>query len=118
MMTNFRCEYGIVICDMIMNNILNQIKDVVSAKEPTAKIMLFGSRARGDAKEDSDWDIIILLDKDRITSSDIDNISYPVRELGWQIDAMINPLLYTQNEWKKKSFTPFYKNVMKEGIAI
>ena len=80
--------------------------------------ILFGSRARGDARNDSDWDVLILLDKDRITQSDIDEVSYPIRELGWKLDAMVNPIMYTLKDWNSKSFTPFYKNVMREGVAI
>ena len=82
------------------------------------RAILFGSRARGDARKDSDWDVLILLDKDRITAADMDEISYSIREFGWQIDKMINPIMYTTKEWNAKSFTPFYKNVMKEGIAL
>ena len=67
---------------------------------------------------DSDWDVLILLDKPSITSDDVDKVSYPVRELGWAIDSMINPVMYTMAEWEGKSFTPFYKNVMKEGVAL
>lgn len=80
--------------------------------------ILFGSRARGDARNDSDWDVLILLDKDHITQSDIDEVSYPIRELGWKLDAMVNPIMYTMKDWNSKSFTPFYKNVMREGVAI
>ena len=82
------------------------------------RAILFGSRARGDAHQGSDWDVLILLDKDRITPADMDEISYPIRELGWLIDEMINPIMYTTKEWNAKSFTPFYKNVMKEGVAL
>lgn len=40
---------------------------------PTAKrVLLFGSRARGDEHEDSDWDVLVLLDKDRIRLEDKD----------------------------------------------
>ena len=37
------------------------------------KIILFGSRARGDAREDSDWDFLVVIDKDlnRTTKWDI-----------------------------------------------
>ena len=83
-----------------------------------SRAFLFGSRARGDARIDSDWDVLVLLDKDCITKEDCDNISYPIRELGWDIDAMINPILYTEKEWRARNFTPFYKNVTKEGIAL
>ena len=81
------------------------------AQHYSARAILFGSRARGDARTDSDWDILILLDKDRVTSEDMDTISYPIREFGWEIDEMLNPIMYTNQEWEAKSFTPFYKNV-------
>lgn len=82
------------------------------------RVILFGSRARGDARSDSDWDVLILLDKERITDADMDEISYPIRALGWQMDKMINPIMFTTKEWDAKSFTPFYKNVMEEGVAL
>ena len=88
------------------------------AHQPKARAILFGSRARGDARRDSDWDILILLDKEQITAADKDVISYPIFELGWEIDEMIHPIMYTAKEWEAKSFTPFYKNVMKEGVAL
>lgn len=83
-----------------------------------SRAILFGSQARGDAHKNSDWDVLILLNKDRVTDADIDNISYPIRELGWELDEMINPIIYTTQEWESKSFTPFYKNVMKEGVPL
>jgi hypothetical protein len=62
--------------------------------------------------------VLILLDKERITDADMDEISYPIRALGWQMDKMINPIMFTTKEWDAKSFTPFYKNVMEEGVAL
>ena len=50
------------------------------------KAILFGSRARGDARRDSDWDVLVLLDKDKTTAQDEDEVSYPIREIGWQIE--------------------------------
>ena len=41
--------------------ILKKIKASVLSNEPMAKLFLFGSRANGNAKEDSDWDILILI---------------------------------------------------------
>lgn len=82
------------------------------------KAILFGSRARGDAKQDSDWDVLVLLGKDRITASDQDTVAYPIHEIGWDIDEMVNPVMYTTREWESKRGTPFYENVMREGIAL
>lgn len=84
----------------------------------SADIILFGSQARGDAHEGSDWDILVLLDKDRISLDDIDDVSYPLRELGWDLGEDINTVLYTKADWRNNSYTPFYKNVEAEGIAL
>ena len=99
--------------DMIkaMRNVLNGI-------DPTVQAILFGSRARGDAEEDSDWDVLVLINKPRISLSDYDKYSYPSRELGWDMDEIINPVLFSTKEWDENHFTIFNHNVRNEGIAI
>jgi len=103
---------------MTREEILQSIKVVLHSVVPDGKVILFGSRARGDAREDSDWDLLILLDKPQIEPSDFDRISYPLYELGWQEGEQFSPKLYTVKEWLKRSFTPFYKNIEKEGIVL
>lgn len=91
------------------------------AKEITPKgteVILFGSQARGDARPDSDWDVLILLDKEKVTGDDIDNYSYPLSEMGWDYDESINAILYTKKDWERNSYTPFYKNVTEDGIIL
>ena len=104
---------------MINNQILNAIRDKASQIVPKgAIVILFGSRARGDAREDSDWDVLILLDKDRITSQDIDNYSYPLRELGWDYNQCINAILYTKRDWDSSIISSFRENVTENGIIL
>lgn len=103
---------------MTRDSILQEIKRTLHTVAPNAKAILFGSRARNDAREDSDWDILILIEKDKIRNEDFDTVAYPLVELGWTIGEMINPVLYTFNEWRKRSFTIFHKNVEEEGIVL
>ncbi len=77
---------------------------------PNSSLLLYGSRARGDAHDGSDWDLLILLDKPTISLSDFD-VGYPFRELGWRLGEEINPQVYSKKEWSDYHFTPFYKNV-------
>ena len=92
-------------------NMIDNIKRVAKEVLPEhSKLYLYGSRARGDAHEGSDWDLLILLDKPRITLDDY-GIGYPFREAGWDVGEEINPQVYSKEEWNKYSFTPFYKNV-------
>lgn len=101
------------------DEVMDGIRKVADKSLPkTGRIYLYGSRARGDAHEDSDWDLLVILDKPRIEQSDYDNVSYPLTALGWDLGELIIPVLYTKEEWAKNSFTPFYKNVEQDGILI
>jgi predicted nucleotidyltransferase len=81
-------------------------------------VTLFGSRARGDARKDSDWDLLVLIEKDELSSDERSDYIYPLFSLGWELNIEINPIIYTTKSWKEQSITPFYKNVVNEGIVI
>jgi predicted nucleotidyltransferase len=86
---------------------------------PNEKVILFGSQARGDAREDSDWDLLVLLNgEERNFNENYDNYAYPFAELGLKYDTYISAKVYTVDEWKKREPTPFYKNIEQDGIEI
>lgn len=100
-------------------SVLQSIKETLQETIPSGgRVLLFGSRARGEARTDSDWDILILIDKEKISHDDFDKYAFPLIELGWSIGTEITPLLYTYQDWQKRSFTPFFKNVEQEGIEL
>jgi hypothetical protein len=70
-------------------------------------------------KADSDWDLLILLNKDKITTEVERSITYPLYDLEFEIGEVISPLVYSEKDWNSKySVTPFYSNVMKEGKLL
>lgn len=101
------------------DKVINSIKQSLLLNLPTGGYaLLYGSRARGEARSDSDWDILIVLDKDKLLPEDYDIISYPLRELGWELGESINPVMYTAKEWEESKFTPFYHNVIDDAIRL
>lgn len=96
-------------------NILDRIKGIVLGKDPFAKVYLYGSRARGATKPESDWDLLIILNKDQITTEVERNITSPLYDLEFEIGEVISPKIYSEKEWYSKySVTPFYSNVTRE----
>lgn len=105
-------------------NGMNQIVIISSIKEIAGKtlpanstLLLYGSRARGDNRPDSDWDLLILLDKPKLSSVDYD-YGYPFREFGWDIGEEISPHIYTKRQWDEWTFLPFRKNVERDKIVL
>jgi predicted nucleotidyltransferase len=98
--------------------IVDRIKSTVKKNAPDAKVILYGSRARGDAHEESDWDLLVLLNKEEVSQADYNTVAYPLYNLGIDFNALISVFLYTMAEWKQRSFTLFYKNVEEEGIVL
>lgn len=101
------------------DKILKQIKSNILESDPSAKIYLYGSRARGTSKPDSDWDLLILLNKEKISTDDELKITYSLYDLEFEIGEVISPMVYSEIEWNNKyKITPFYINVMKEGRLL
>ena len=100
-------------------NILLKIKALVYLTEPTATVILYGSQARGTSNKQSDIDILILVDNDKITYSDEQRIKYPVYDLEFETGKIISPVIVSRNDWETRhKITPFYKNIQKEGVTL
>jgi predicted nucleotidyltransferase len=99
--------------------IIKKIKKTVRANAPSAKVILYGSRARGDNRSDSDIDILILLDKKKITREDEQRVKYPLYDIEFETGKIVSALVLTKSDWESKhKITPFYDNVSREGVEL
>ena len=103
---------------MNRNDVIESFRKVAKASLPAnSSLLLYGSQARGDAHENSDWDLLILLDKPELEAKDY-AVVYPFRELGWEIGEEVNPSLYTKQQWDSWTYLPYYKNVERDKIVL
>ena len=74
-----------------MNQDINkEIQSLKRQKLPNERVILFGSQARGDAHEDSDWDLLVLINKDKQNfMDDYDQYASPFDELGYKYNTLI-----------------------------
>ena len=104
---------------MTKQSVIEQIKRLGKEVLPKgSNLILYGSRARGDNRTDSDWDLLVLVDQEKQQLQDFDRYAYPFVEMGWQTGEEINPMLYTRKEWQQRHFTPFYHNVEHDKIEL
>ena len=95
------------------------IKDSIATSEPSATVILYGSFARGDNRKDSDVDLLILLEGNKVTREDEIRVKYPLYEIEFETGQIISPLVLSRTDWETKhNITPFYENVNKEGIVL
>ena len=102
-----------------MENILSDIRKLALEVVPSGgEAWLYGSRARGTAHAYSDWDILLILNKEKLTQPDYDTVSYPFVLLGCELGEEINPIMYTLKEWQSYRATPFYENVQQGAVNL
>ena len=105
--------------NMTRSETVQAIQIILHRELPDATAILFGSEARGDARCDSDVDVLILLDKEKITLRDRQKVTYPLYDVELETGIVISPKVFSKKQWETQlSITPFYKNVMKEGVLL
>jgi hypothetical protein len=87
-----------------------RIKAVMQDLKPQVQLLLYGSEARG-------VDLLVLVDNHVVTLEDEMRITDPLYRVELETGVLINALVLPKSTWGK-IVTPFYENVMKEGILL
>jgi len=99
-------------------HISKMIRNYINAIDPKADVILYGSRARGDERPDSDWDILIRTNNaaDIVTERKFRNKLY---DLELETGEALSVFVYSKIDWQtRQRITPFFHNVSREGIRI
>ncbi len=101
------------------NELLRRVKTAVHTLSPTAEIILYGSRARGTARADSDWDFLILLPapRDKALEAAIKDRLYDV-EL--EMDAVVSSVIRSKQEWQSSRYAvlPLRQQIEQDGVLL
>ena len=104
---------------MKRDDFIKQIKKAVYDMEPEAEIILYGSRSRGDAILESDWDFLILV-HGTVSDERTDRIRHSLYEIEWHSGEVISSIVRSHEEWHSDLYQamPFHQRVQQEGIRL
>lgn len=99
--------------------ILDRFKVLLSKRMNLYKLILFGSRARGDVKPFSDMDVLVILEG-MLSEKDSDFVGDCAWEAGFESGIVVVPVVYTRDEWENspERYSLFVRAVEKEGVLL
>jgi len=99
------------------NTISQAVKSAVREFDPMASVVLFGSRARGDARADSDYDFLVLLKIPldfRLKSKILDRLY----EVELANDCVLGIMVEHTDHWRMLENTPIFSEIQQDGVAV
>ncbi len=84
----------------------NRVKDII----------LFGSRARGDHKDYSDYDMLLIVDRrDKALRDIVVDIEVGILDTH---ERLVGSIVYESAEWEMKKSSPLGSTILREGICL
>lgn len=96
------------------------IKKMIHQYFPDVKALLYGSEARGDARPDSDFDLLFLL-PNSLSRAEFNRVKYDIFDKIYDIEldksVNISALILQHKDWTLRK-TPFTINVNNEAMTL
>lgn len=98
---------------------LSEIKARVSNLFDIRDYILFGSRARGDATQDSDIDLLIITGR-KLEHRERHMISHEIFEVNLERDTQFSFISIDRETWESElyEYMPLHSNILREGFAV
>jgi len=99
--------------------LLTRCRSAIESVDSSAEVILYGSRARGDAEPDSDYDLLILTDGE-VTLKREDVVRRKLFPIEIEIGAVFTVILVSRKDWNSALYgaMPFYQNIERDGVVL
>ena len=98
--------------------ILAEAKAAILSVEPAAEVILFGSRARGEAHEESDFDLMIVTPEE-VRVLERGPYYERVQEVNFRHEELLSMFFVERDRWESSKRTdPFLSQVLADGIPV
>ncbi len=105
--------------DTKINEIIKKFKIEIKKlyNDKLKDVILYGSYARGEATEDSDIDLAIVIDDNIQPGREIDKMIDIITDIGLEYDILISVYPFSEEEYRTVK-APILMNIRKEGILV
>lgn len=99
--------------------ILTRCRKAVKSIDPSAEVILYGSRARGNAEPESDYDLLIIIDE-VVSLKREDFICRQLFPIELETGKVLSAIVYSRKQWDTKLYRamPFHRNIEKDGVIL
>lgn len=98
---------------------ISQLQATLDALQEPVQVYLYGSRVRGEARADSDWDLLIIA-RDDWELNARESLLSAIYQVGIENNMMLSCAVFTQSEWEhlKRLRTPYAVAVSQEAVLL